>query len=370
MSNKFEFFDRFLKHDTQKTASARHVADTINYVNSVSGNQERRISTCFNILFSECPETLTQYIYLAAAYDKELFSEFLKMDQKFFLKKSEYSRFTETPICAVSRISNVSEKEILSTLISQIYNPSTFVSGIVNTQSNTPLKVIESVLQLKCNSDASIYKSLSGRHNNNDFIAQLLYQAGCSIALNQKLSRKSKRHLHEIYGAEDESALPFSSPIKTKSLRSIAARLNKYRESNSVMMMMLSFYSICYKVLSNSQDYGLYNIDCTKSDKLSVPLAAGSFITARKLCYKANLYFNFKTESDFKEIESKLPSFDEYFAFLTNYIEGKIRTVACGHCGAPYFNLTNRVNKKMGCPHCSQNCYYNIEEKTQRNACI
>lgn len=368
--NAFSFFQKCIDNNDADSVSARHHSDTINYVNTISRIKERKLSTCFNILYNECPESLTQYMYLAAVYDKEMFNDFLKMDHEFFLKKSELLRFTESPICAVSRISKVSEKELIDTLISQICNPATFISEIVNTKSNTPLKVIESILQLKCNLDSGIFKAVSGIHNGHDFISQILYQAGCSLALNYKLSRKSKKHLSEMYDSNDDTAIPSASPVKNQSLTYIARRLSKFRESNSSMMIMLSFYNICFKVLKNNDMYGLYHVDELNKDKVSVPLAAGAYITARKLYKKANAFFNANQNIENEEQENRLPSFDEYFAFLQSYIKGEIKIVICSHCGSPYFNIYESQCKDLNCPCCNHNCYYFVEDITQRQMSI
>ena len=70
--NAFSFFQKCIDNNDADSVSARHHSDTINYVNTISRIKERKLSTCFNILYNECPESLTQYMYLAAVYDKEM----------------------------------------------------------------------------------------------------------------------------------------------------------------------------------------------------------------------------------------------------------------------------------------------------------
>lgn len=350
-NNPWIYYSRFKTATANDINLVKHAKDCVDSLYEISTRTELKISQAYNLIFNHIPDELTLWMAKAARTDAHLFGDYSLISKVSVDHKLDFLRMTESPIASLSRLSGFSIFDIVENLELATRSETEFVSHLINTSTPTLLSCLEDLLQLKLATNSDLSPPLK-TDSINRLTAYHLASAGCSKSLNHEITSLHYRTLSEFYEA---------SPKKSyKKMRSILPILSD-KELSGYIMLMIAFYTICCRVLTNKEASTMHFDTNSIPDKISNILAIGVYI----VCSNLNVnYQNCFTKS--KKLHN-FPSFDNFYAILEMYVNKKAEPVACLGCNTPYLDLKDpkcaqEYLSVIPCPKCKKNAEYGINE--------
>ena len=350
------YYQHFKKVCDDKSNVESEIAVNLNKTELEIDNNESSISPIFNLLFRFIPQTLANYMQLAIIFDKDIF-----FDQKFYddiamLSKVNYSRVNETSFGSVSRITSIKPKELIRDLNSLAANSKNFVNTLINLKSFNLLWGIENILQV---SMINTFLPMTDSRLRSKTIATMLVSVKASKRLIEDITGVHHDIIAKIYTMYGSHA-----DYRVRKKLSLEKLLNFSRtsEQNAYIILMLSLYVICNRVISNKLPSSNHLDNEDIPSKQSCVIAIG--------VYKVCEYVRKFIKSQFNiELIPQIPCFDDFYSILTEFSSGKLESVACTKCETPFLDINelykvvkNRNPRKLCCPCCKESSYYSLQD--------
>ncbi len=332
---------------------------------------ENRISTAFNLLFSFLPNSLTSYMQVAANYDPEIFDNMNLLGDVNVFSKHSFENYQESKLGSVSRLSSTDPDLLIKDLGEASKSPSKFVDYIINRKNTSLLCVIENLMQINIYpSVISAGDDISKRKN----IAAMLVKVGSTNSLISRLTTVGTKVLKDMTQSIEPECLRPVRRYRTDDFNYGIEHLLKVcrsREISNQIMLMISLYTICSRVLLNKIPTANHFDQEDISDRLSITLAVGVY----KSCYDLYRSFNLLyPEAGRKFFDFAF--FDDFYTALNIYTKKQAQVVACEDCDTPYLDLyfkKDTLNKELAvnddiflskkisfCPNCKSDLVYSL----------
>lgn len=298
--------------------------------------EETRLTTAFNLLFSYLPSALVPYMQFAANVDPEFYSNMETLSDVNFFSKVKFEKLDENRLGLVSRLSSSDSNKLKQDLLVASESAETLADRLINRRDTNLLCVIENQMQI------NLFPNVIGPGDDvskKKTFANMLAKVGCTKQLVHKITGAGSKIIKDLFDATETE---YSRPIRRYRVSDESnvfgiSQLIKVCSSKNIsnqIMLMLSLYTICSRILLNKLPTSNHFDQEDISEKLSVPLAVGVY----KCCY--DLFKNFsRLYPDKSRSQFEFTFFDDYFSALEIYTSKQAEVVACEDCHTPYLNL-------------------------------
>ena len=302
-----------------------------------------RMTTVFNLLFSYLPVALVPYMQFAANVDPELFNNMQTLADVNLFSKVKFEKLDETKLSAVSRLSSSDADLLKSDLVEASLSTDNLVDKLINRKNSSLLCVVENQMQI------SVFPNVIGPADDvssRKTLANMLVKVGSTKHLIRKITGTGSKTIKDLY---DSTFTENLRPIRRYKLADDNAnfgvshliRVCKNKRFSNQIMLMLSMYTICSRILLNKLPTSNHFDQEDISEKMSVPLAVGVYKTCYDLCRNFYRLYPDKARSIFE-----FAFFDDFFAALEIYISKQAEVVACEDCHTPYLNLFTKKGER------------------------
>lgn len=355
--NTWSYYDHFKKVCDDKSSIFKC---NVNYKNdfiSIEPEVESRITPVFNLLFSHLPNYLTHFMQIAVSYDSDIFERDPLQDSMQLLSRIEFFRIGESHMSSISRLASLTVDDLISNLDRISRSESSFVNYLINLRTPELLNALENVFQV--NHYPSIIFTNEEKYRSR-FLCCMLAKVGSSRSLAASICGLHHKTISDIYcNTNDDYHIAFN---KRKQLS--AAAIMQSREKSNYIMLMLSLYTICCRVLTNKLPTANHLDQEDIPTRISYPLAIGVYHVCRNL----SSLFSLK-KSRVPKLASYMPIFDDFHEVLKSYVNRDSESVACSNCYTPYLDLKQKPLKKdnfiaqtIPCPICNRTVEFSLND--------
>ena len=309
-----------------------------NFLN-LTRRAEARMTTAFNLLFSYLPAALVPYMQFAANVDPELFDNMQTLSDVNLYSKVKFEKMDETKLNAITRLSSSDSDKLRCELLEAAQTAETLVEKLICRRNSSLLCIIENQMQL------NVFPSIIGPADDvskRKTLAYMLVKVGSTKHLISKLTGTGGKTVKDLYEA---SPTEYVRPIRRykaadKDINFGVSHLLKVCSNklfSNQIMLMLSLYTICSRILLNKLPTSNHFDQEDISEKMSLPLAIGVYKASFDLCCNFSRLYPEKVQAPFEFV-----FFDDFFTALEIFISKQAEVVACEDCHTPYLNLFTR----------------------------
>jgi hypothetical protein len=353
----WSYYDHFKKVCDDKSSIFKSNVNYKSDLIQIAPDVESRITPVFNLLFSHLPNYLTHFMQIAVSYDSDIFERDPLQDTLQLLSRFEFSRIGESHMSSISRLSSLPIDDLVSNLDRVSRSESSFVNYLINLRTPDLLNALENVFQV--NHYPSIIFTKEEKYRSR-FLCCMLANVGSSRSLTASICGLHHKTISDIYcNSTDDYYIPFN---KRKQLS--AAAIMQSKEKANYIMLMLSLYTICCRVLTNKLPSANHLDQEDIPTRISYPIAIGVY----QVCRNLSSLFNLK-KFNLPKIASYMPIFDDFHEVLKGFVNRDAEAVACTHCYTPYLDLKQKPTKKdnfvpqtIPCPICNRTVEFSLND--------
>ncbi len=372
MSMDYSYFFQVYLKKVNLTETCRVSADDSEEPSYVlKKGVERNITAVFNLLFEVIPNTISQYMHIAADYDADIFEKAISFNKKALERSMYLKRPLENGLSRISRVTSITPDDLTSMLNHVASDKTHFTHYLINRNFPKLLCAIENVMYAN---RMSLSFSLPKANLKDRFIASLLHDCDASYALINSITGLHYSTLHKMWPddiCKNSKARARNSGMSLLRVKRLKALVEK-PDMNAIIMLMLALYTITNRVLleelPTSNHFDQEDLPLTVSNSLAV----GVYIASRDVMrtFDELNHHNLSTMTALHARQS-FPKFDDFYDILLNYVERKIHILGCAFCHTPYIDFSPLISELNGktllnesslCPNCHHSAGYELCE--------